>query len=82
MTKFDRYEKQDAAIAEFARYFVEEVFFGAFRGDLAALRGKQLNLLKNACEVLYRTAEADYWRARKAAGENVEQELEAVLTDA
>lgn len=74
-------EDQDAAIAEFARYFVEEVFFGAFRGDLAALRGKQLNLLKNACEVLYRAKEAEEWRARKAAGEDVQQELEAVLAD-
>lgn len=75
-------EEREAAITEFARYFVTEIFFNTFRGDLAALRGKQLNLLKNACEVLYRTAEADYWQARKAAGENVEQELEAVLTDA
>lgn len=74
-------EDQDAAIAELARYFVEEVFFGAFRGDLSALRGKQLNLLKNACEVLYRAKEADEWRARKAAGEDVQQELEAVLAD-
>ncbi|MCB0129093.1 MAG: type I-D CRISPR-associated protein Cas10d/Csc3, partial [Caldilineaceae bacterium] len=74
-------EEQNDAITEFARYFVDEVFFGAFRGDVAALRGKQLNLLKNACEVLYRTADAAYWRERKAAGEPVDADLEAALTD-
>ena len=73
-------EEREIAITEFARYFVEEVFFGAFRGDLSALRGKQLNLLKNACEVIYRAGEAEYWRARKAAGEDVQSEIEAVLT--
>ena len=46
-------ESQQAAMQEFARYFVHEIFFGAFRGDRSALRGKQLNLLKNACEVIY-----------------------------
>lgn len=74
-------EEREAALAEFANYFVTEIFFNTFRGDLAALRGKQLNLLKNTCEVLYRTAEAAYWRERKAAGEDVEQELETLLTD-
>ena len=74
-------EEREAAIAEFAHYFVTEIFFNTFRGDLAALRGKQLNLLKNTCEVLYRTAEAAYWRERKAAGEDVAAEMEAVLAD-
>ncbi len=46
-------ESQEAAMREFARYFVQEIFFGIFRGDKSALRGKQLNLLKNACEVIY-----------------------------
>jgi CRISPR-associated protein Csc3 len=42
------------AIREFAGYFVNTIFFDALRGDVSALRGKQLNLLKNACEALYR----------------------------
>lgn len=46
-------ESQQQAMREFARYFVQEIFFGIFRGDKSALRGKQLNLLKNACEVIY-----------------------------
>ncbi len=47
------HESQEEAMREFARYFVHEIFFGVFRGDKSALRGKQLNLLKNACEVIY-----------------------------
>ncbi len=46
-------ESQQQAMREFARYFVHEIFFGVFHGDKSALRGKQLNLLKNACEVIY-----------------------------
>lgn len=46
-------ESQEVAMREFARYFVQEIFFGVFRGDKSALRGKQLNLLRNACEVIY-----------------------------
>ncbi|HOU13206.1 MAG TPA: type I-D CRISPR-associated protein Cas10d/Csc3 [Anaerolineae bacterium] len=46
-------ESQETAIQMFATYFVERVFLEAFRGDRSALRGKQLNLLKNACEVIY-----------------------------
>jgi CRISPR-associated protein Csc3 len=67
-------EEQDAAIAEFARYFVEDLYYGAFRGDKASLRGKQLNLIKNACEVIYRTAEADYWDERRAVNNGAEDE--------
>ena len=67
-------EEQDKAMEDFARYFVEEVYGNAFRHDLAALSGKQLNLIKNACEVLYRVAEAQYWRERKAAGEVADEE--------
>ncbi|MBX3001344.1 MAG: type I-D CRISPR-associated protein Cas10d/Csc3 [Caldilineaceae bacterium] len=69
-------EEQDAAIAQFARYFVEDLYYGAFRGDKASLRGKQLNLIKNACEVLYRTAEAAYWQERREAGEAIEPETD------
>jgi CRISPR-associated protein Csc3 len=42
------------AIDAFAAYFVQSLFFDAFKGNLSVLRGRQLNLLKNACEVIYR----------------------------
>ena len=51
-------ESRDAAIAAFSDYFVREIFLNALGGNRAELRGKQLNLLKNACEVLY----LDQWR--------------------
>ena len=44
----------DAAVKEFADYWVNNLFFDTLRADLSALRGKQLNLLKNTCEVIYR----------------------------
>lgn len=46
-------ESQQDAMRAFTRYFVNDIFYGVFRGDKSALRGKQLNLLKNACEVIY-----------------------------
>ncbi len=45
---------RDKAIREFSAYFVCNLYFDTFNGDLSALRGKQLNLLKSACEVIYR----------------------------
>jgi len=62
-------ESQQEAMREFTRYFVHEIFFGVFRGDKSALRGKQLNLLKNACEVIY----LDLAAKDKAEREAVEQ---------
>lgn len=46
-------ESQQTAMRAFVSHFVNEIFYGVFRGDKSALRGKQLNLLKNACEVIY-----------------------------
>ncbi len=69
--KGSRRESQQEAMREFARYFVQEIFFGVFRGDKSALRGKQLNLLKNACEVIY-LDEAEKDRAEREAVENEE----------
>ncbi len=43
---------------DFADYMVNQVFFRALRGDRSALRGRQLNLLKSACEVIYRDESA------------------------
>jgi len=64
-------ESREEAMRAFAAYFVQEIFFRVFRGDKSALRGKQLNLLKNACEVIYVDA---------AAQEREEKEAAAVAT--
>lgn len=58
--------ERDIAMREFADYFVNQIFYEALGGDKSALRGKQLNLLKNACEVLYREAYALERAARDA----------------
>lgn len=60
-------EEREAAIHAFAGYFVGDIYFDALNGDASALRGKQLNLLKNACEVIYRDEEARYRRERNMA---------------
>jgi len=63
------------ALQEFCRTFVHDVFIGVFKGDVAALRGKQLNLLRNACEYLYlQTARAEI-QARRAASATSSTEL-------
>lgn len=54
----------EQAVNQFADYWVNTLYFGALRADLSALRGKQLNLLKNACEVIYRDLDAQYWAGR------------------
>lgn len=74
------YRVDNEAVTAFATYFVEELFFKTLQGDVSALRGRQLNLLKNACEVIYRDLAAEDWAARKAAGELDEEvdELDSV----
>lgn len=47
-------ESERQAILRFAEYFVFEVFEKSFAGDRARLAGKQINLLKDTCEFLYR----------------------------
>ncbi len=47
-------EDERQAVLEFARYFVVDVFEKAFAGDRARLAGRQLNLLRDTCEFLYR----------------------------
>jgi len=63
-------ESQQEAMRKFTVHFVNEVFYTALRGDKSALRGKQLNLLKNACEVIY----LDEAAKDKAEREQVETE--------
>lgn len=47
-------EDERQAVLDFARYFVKDVFEGAFAGDRARLAGRQLNLIRDTCEFLYR----------------------------
>ncbi|NJK38719.1 MAG: type I-D CRISPR-associated protein Cas10d/Csc3 [Oscillatoriales cyanobacterium SM2_3_0] len=47
-------EEERKAILDFAQYFVIDVFEKSFKGDRARLAGRQLNLLKDTCEFLYR----------------------------
>lgn len=56
---------REEAMRRFADYFVGTVFYDTLRADKSALRGKQLNLLKNACEVIYIDASAQEWHDPK-----------------
>ncbi|MBD2664057.1 CRISPR-associated protein Csc3 [Richelia sinica FACHB-800] len=47
-------EEERQAVLDFARYFVEEVFEKSFKSDRARLAGRQLNLIRDTCEFLYR----------------------------
>lgn len=47
-------QSREEAMRGFADYFVNDLFYETLQGDKSALRGKQLNLLKSACEVIYR----------------------------
>lgn len=60
---------REEAMRQFAEYFVGTIFCDTLRADKSALRGKQLNLLKNACEVIYVDATAQEWRDRQATEE-------------
>lgn len=70
-------EDERQAVLDFARYFVKDVFEGAFAGDRARLAGRQLNLIRDTCEFLYRLEQDKENRALKAKGEvNEESENE------
>lgn len=47
-------EKERQLVLDFARYFVVDVFENAFAGDRARLAGRQINLIRDTCEFLYR----------------------------
>lgn len=57
--------ERETAMREFCTYFVKNVFWAVFDGDVAALRGKQLNLLRSACEGIYRHEQHVEWAARR-----------------
>jgi CRISPR-associated protein Csc3 len=64
-------KSREQAMRAFADTFVRQVFQGALRGDKSALRGKQLNLLRNACEVIYHEMEA---QERATSADNTSSE--------
>jgi CRISPR-associated protein Csc3 len=47
-------EEERQAVLEFANYFVVDVFEKCFAGDRARLAGRQINLIRDTCEFLYR----------------------------
>ena len=73
-TPAEAMNRRFAAVKAFAAYFVGTIYFDVLGGDMAALRGKQLNLLKNTCEIIYLDAEAAYWQERNAAPDETEEE--------
>lgn len=64
-------EAERQAILDFACYFVTEVFEKAFAGDRARLAGRQLNLLRDTCEFLYRLEQDKENRELKVKGEAI-----------
>lgn len=61
-------EKERKLILDFARYFVIDVFENAFAGDRARLAGRQLNLIRDTCEFLYRLEQDKENQKLKANG--------------
>jgi CRISPR-associated protein Csc3 len=72
---FSKREEEREAILEFSRYFVEEVFEKSFAGDRARLAGRQINLIRDTCEFLYRLENDKENRARddKSGDESQEE---------
>jgi len=66
-------EDERQAVLEFARYFIKDLFEGAFAGDRARLAGRQLNLIRDTCEFLYRLEQDKENRDLKAQGEVTEE---------
>jgi CRISPR-associated protein Csc3 len=69
-------EQERQVVLDFARYFVNEVFEGAFAGDRARLAGRQLNLIRDTCEFLYRLEQDKENQELKAKGEKLDSDLD------
>lgn len=69
LPKGSDWQSREAAIHAFADYFAGTIFWDVLRGDVAALRGKQLNLLKDACEVIYRDENRKEWNDKQETTE-------------
>ncbi|MBX3086754.1 MAG: type I-D CRISPR-associated protein Cas10d/Csc3 [Anaerolineae bacterium] len=74
-------QEREQAMHEFCKTFVNDVFIGLFHRDVSALRGKQLNLLKSACEPLYRDAQRAEWAARGQDADEVDDDAEPEPTN-
>ena len=61
-------EEERQAIYEFAKYFVEVIFDGSLKSDRARLAGRQLNLIRDTCDFLYRLEEDKELQEKKAKG--------------
>jgi CRISPR-associated protein Csc3 len=72
---FKNREEEREAILDFAQYFVVEVFEKSFAGDRARLAGRQINLIRDTCEFLYRLEDDKENRNRNAQStEDVNEE--------
>lgn len=69
-------EQERQYILDFSRYFVVEVFEKAFAGDRARLAGRQIKLLRDTCEFLYRLEQDKENQALKAKGDKTPNEEE------
>lgn len=70
-------EQERQAIYEFAKYFVEVIFDGNFKGDRARLAGTQLNLIRDTCDYLYRLEDDKERQERKQEEPDEIPEIEA-----
>jgi len=77
-TPAEKYQQIEAAIDDFAAYFVDTIYYGVFAGNRAALAGKQLNLLKNACEAIYIAEERREWQERGISPDPQDEDNEGV----
>lgn len=64
--KGSTYESRTEAMQKFSGYLVDTIYYGVFRGDKSAMRGKQLSLLSSACEAIYRQEAAKDRQEREA----------------
>ena len=65
-------KRREEYMRRFVEYFVQTIFYETLRGDVAALRGRQLNLLKNTYETLYRDTAARDRRQEEALEDSEE----------
>jgi CRISPR-associated protein Csc3 len=69
-------KSRDEAVAAFSHYLVYEVYDKAYSQDRSAFRGRQLNLLKNACEVIYLAEQRQENQERKTQGETTDEKFD------
>lgn len=74
---------RQAALEQFCTSFVLTIYRDVFGRNRAALAGRQLNLLKNACESIYMAEQRREWRERNEQAEEPHDtdERTAVVTD-